>query len=57
MKWSIYKMPIRKASNGKYAIGSGKGIYKSYAAAKRAYAAYLAKKTKAWQQQVKNSKI
>lgn len=37
-------MPVRKASNGKYRIGSGKAMYKSKAAAERAYKAYLAKK-------------
>jgi len=37
-------MPVRKASNGKWKIGSGKAIYKSKASAERAYAAYRAKK-------------
>jgi len=37
-------MPVKKASNGKYRIGSGKAIYKSKAAAERAYKAYKAKK-------------
>ena len=37
-------MPVRKCSNGKYKIGSGKCMYKSKASAERAYAAYLAKK-------------
>ena len=37
-------MPIRKCSNGKYKIGSGKCMYKSKSSAKKAYRAYLAKK-------------
>lgn len=37
-------MPVRKASNGKYKIGTGKAMYKSKASAQRAYIAYLAKK-------------
>ena len=37
-------MPIRKASNGKYRIGSGKAIYKTKAAAERAYRGYLGSK-------------
>ena len=37
-------MPVRKSSNGKYRIGTGKAIYKSKASAERAYAAYRAKK-------------
>jgi hypothetical protein len=39
-------MPVRKASNGKYRIGSGKAMYRSKASAERAYAAYRAKKHK-----------
>jgi len=39
-------MPVKKASNGKYRIGGGKAMYKSKAAADRAYKAYLAKKRK-----------
>ena len=39
-------MPVKKASNGKYRIGSGKPMYTSKASAERAYAAYLAKKSK-----------
>ena len=39
-------MPVRKCSNGKWAIGQGKCMYKSKAAAERAYRAYLAKKAK-----------
>lgn len=39
-------MPVRKASNGKWRIGNGKAMYKSKAAADRAYKAYLAKKGK-----------
>jgi hypothetical protein len=37
-------MPVVKCSNGKYRIGNGKCIYKTKAAADRAYRAYLAKK-------------
>lgn len=37
-------MPVRKVSNGKYRIGSGKAMYKSKASAERAYRAYRAKK-------------
>jgi len=37
-------MPIRKCGRGKWRIGSGKCMYRSLAAAKRAYKAYLAKK-------------
>ena len=37
-------MPVIKCSNGKYRIGTGKCIYKTNAAAERAYRAYLAKK-------------
>jgi len=36
-------MPVRKVGR-KYAIGSGKAMYKSKASANRAYAAYRAKK-------------
>lgn len=36
-------MPVKKAPNGKWQIGSGKAMYKSKAAAMRAYRAYLAK--------------
>lgn len=39
-------MPVRKCDNGKWRIGSGKCMYKSKAAADRAYKAYLAKKGK-----------
>jgi hypothetical protein len=39
-------MPVKKASTGKYRIGSGKAMYKTKAAADRAYKAYLAKKGK-----------
>jgi len=35
-------MPVRKVGN-KWAIGGGKAMYKSKAAAERAYAAYRAK--------------
>ena len=37
-------MPVTKASNGKWRIGSGKAMYKTRAAAERAYRAYLARK-------------
>jgi len=37
-------MPVRKCANKKYRIGNGKCIYKTKAAADRAYKAYLAKK-------------
>ncbi len=37
-------MPVIKCSNGKYRIGHGKCMYKTKAAAMRAYRAYLAKK-------------
>jgi hypothetical protein len=37
-------MPVLKCANGKYRIGSGACIYKTKAAAERAYKAYLAKK-------------
>jgi len=37
-------MPVKKCSNNKYKIGSGKCMYKSKASAKRAYKAYKAKK-------------
>jgi hypothetical protein len=36
-------MPVRKVGN-KYAIGSGKPMYKTRAGAERAYKAYRAKK-------------
>lgn len=36
-------MPVKKCGD-KYKIGSGKCMYKSKAAAERAYRAYLAKK-------------
>jgi hypothetical protein len=39
-------MPVRKCSNNKWAIGSGKCMYTSKAAAERAYRAYKAKKAK-----------
>lgn len=38
-----YRMPVRKIGN-KWKIGSGKAMYKTKAAADRAYKAYLAKK-------------
>ena len=37
-------MPVLKCPNGKYRIGQGKCMYKTKAAAERAYRAYLAKK-------------
>ncbi|MBD3360261.1 hypothetical protein GF366_00495 [Candidatus Peregrinibacteria bacterium] len=37
-------MPVRKCSNGKWRIGSGKCIYKTKSSAEKAYKAYLAKK-------------
>lgn len=37
-------MPVKKCSNGKYRIGSGKCIYKTKEAAQKAYRAYRAKK-------------
>ena len=37
-------MPVYKCSNGNYRIGSGGCIYKTKAAADKAYKAYLAKK-------------
>lgn len=37
-------MPVKKCSNGKYRIGSGKCIYKSKASADRAYKGYLGSK-------------
>jgi len=37
-------MPVTKASNGKWRIGSGPAMYKSKAAADRAYRAYLYKR-------------
>jgi len=37
-------MPVKKCSNGKYRVGSGPCMYKSKAAAERAYGAYRAKK-------------
>jgi len=37
-------MPVKKASSGKYRIGSGKAMYKSKASATKAYKAYRAKK-------------
>lgn len=37
-------MPVKRCSNGKYRIGSGKCMYKTKAAAERAYRAYLAKR-------------
>lgn len=39
-------MPVIKCSNGKYRIGSGKCMYKTKAAAEKAYKAYKAKKRK-----------
>ncbi|MDD3494115.1 MAG: hypothetical protein PHZ19_11535 [Candidatus Thermoplasmatota archaeon] len=37
-------MPVEKCKNGKYRIGTGPCVYKTKAAAERAYRAYLAKK-------------
>ncbi len=37
-------MPVRKCSNGKWRIGSGKCMYNTKKAAMKAYKAYLAKK-------------
>lgn len=37
-------MPVRKCSNQKYRIGSGKCVYKSKASAERAYTGYRASK-------------
>jgi hypothetical protein len=37
-------MPVKKCSNGKYKIGSGKCMYKSKKKARKAYKAYRAKK-------------
>ena len=37
-------MPVRKGASGKYRIGSGPAMYKSKAAALRAFKAYRAKK-------------
>jgi len=37
-------MPVYKCSNGKYKIGTGKCMYKSKAAADKAYKAYRIKK-------------
>lgn len=37
-------MPVKKCSNGKWKIGSGKCMYKTKEKAIRAYKAYLAKK-------------
>ncbi len=37
-------MPVKKCSNGKYRIGSGKCKYDSKKSAEKAYKAYLAKK-------------
>jgi len=34
-------MPVRRARNGKWRIGRGRAIYKTKAAALRAYRAYL----------------
>lgn len=36
-------MPVTKAANGKWRIGKGKAMYKTKAAAERAYRAYRAK--------------
>ena len=38
-------MPVRKSGN-KWAIGTGRAIYKTKAAAERAYRGYLAQKSK-----------
>jgi hypothetical protein len=40
-------MPVRACGGGKFKIGNGKCIYKSKAAAMRAYKAYLAKNSEA----------
>lgn len=37
-------MPVYRAGNGKWRIGRGKAMYRTKAAATRAYRAYLAKK-------------
>ena len=37
-------MPVKKCSNGKYRIGSGKCKYVTQKSADKAYSAYLAKK-------------
>lgn len=37
-------MPVKKCSNGKWKIGSGKCMYKTKDNAEKAYKAYLAKK-------------
>jgi hypothetical protein len=37
-------MPVYKCSNGKWRVGSGRCMYKTRAAAMKAYNAYLAKK-------------
>lgn len=37
-------MPVLRCPNGLWRIGSGKCMYKTKAAAERAYKAYLAKK-------------
>jgi len=37
-------VPVIKCANGKWRIGNGKCIYKTRAAAERAYAAYRAAK-------------
>lgn len=39
-------MPVTKAPNGKWRIGSGKAVYNTKAAADKAYRAYLAKRKK-----------
>lgn len=39
-------MPVKKCSNSKWKIGSGKCMFKSKKKANRAYRAYLAKKGK-----------
>jgi hypothetical protein len=38
-------MPVVRCKNGKYRIGNGPCVYKTKAAADRAYRAYRAKKT------------
>lgn len=38
------KMPCLKKSNGKWGIGSGKGIYSSKSICEKAYRGYLASK-------------
>ncbi len=37
-------MPVKKGSNGKWRIGSGKAMYKTKKSATKAYRAYLAQR-------------